>query len=284
MRLAIMSRVSPRVPTPLSPAVRPPQPLVFAHRGGRALGPENTITAFDLGLAAGADGLELDVHLSRDGRIAVIHDERLDRTTDRVGAVADCTSEDLARLNAARRYGVELEHDWAAAPEGVPTLDTVLARYAVPIIIEMKADRRALAAAVVAAVRAASAERRVCLGSFATSVLEEARRLAPEIPTSAGRDEVRRALRWSTLGLGIGWRVRYHAFQLPERVGSTTVVTPRFIRASHRSGRPVQIWTVNEESDMLRLLEWGADGLITDHPAAAVRVRDAWVRSHPIRA
>ena len=271
------------MPPPLSPAVRPPQPLVFAHRGGRALGPENTITAFDLGLAAGADGLELDVHLSRDGRVAVIHDDRLDRTTDRAGAVAECTYDELARVNAARRYGVDLEHAWAAAPEGVPTLDAVLDRYDVPLIIEMKADRPELADAVVAAVRSAGAERRVCLGSFAARVLDEARRLAPEIPTSAGRDEVRRALRWSSLCLGIGWRPRYRAFQLPERVGTTTVVSERFIRASHRTGRPVQVWTVNDEADMRRLLDWEVDGLITDHPGPAVRVRDTWVRSHPSR-
>lgn len=269
---------------PLSPTVRPPQPLVFAHRGGRALGPENTIAAFDRGLAAGADGLELDVHLSRDGQAVVIHDDRLDRTTDRAGAVADRTSAELARLNAGRRYGVDLEHEWTAGAEGVPTLAAVLARYDVPLIIEMKADRPALADAVVAAVRAARAEARVCLGSFATAVLEQARRLAPEIPTSASRDEVKRALRWAALRLGIGWRPPFSAFQLPERVGTTTVVTKRFIRASHRGGRPVQVWTVNEEADMRRLLDWGVDGLITDHPAVAVRVRDAWVRIHPSRA
>jgi glycerophosphoryl diester phosphodiesterase len=272
------------VPPPISPAVRPPRPLVFAHRGGRAIGPENTLTAFDHGLAAGADGLELDVHLSRDGRAVVIHDDRLDRTTDQVGAVAERSAAELAQLNAARRYGVDLEHDWAAGPEGVPALETVLARYDVPLIVEMKADRSDLAAAVVAAVRAARAERRVCLGSFATVVLEEARRLAPEIPTSASRDEVRRALRWCALRLGIGWRPRYRAFQLPERVGSTPVVSERLIRASHRAGCPIQVWTVNEEADMRRLLDWGVDGLITDHPAHAVRVRDAWVRQHPGRA
>src|SRR5689334_8562621 len=86
------------------------RPLVFAHRGGSALAPENTIDAFDNGLRLGADGLELDVHLSRDGAVVVHHDRLLDRTTTLRGPIADRTAGELA---AAR----------------VPRLSEVLARY-----------------------------------------------------------------------------------------------------------------------------------------------------------
>src|SRR6266481_496962 len=71
------------------------RPLVFAHRGGSALAPENTMEAFDNGLAHGADGLELDVHLSRDGAVVVHHDRTLDRTTTLRGPIADRTAEEL---------------------------------------------------------------------------------------------------------------------------------------------------------------------------------------------
>src|SRR5471032_1320161 len=97
-----------------------PRPLVFAHRGGSALAPENTIAAFDNGLALGADGVELDVHLSRDGVVVVHHDRTLDRKTALRGPIAERTADELRRA-------------------GVPTLADVLARYRKPrVIIEMK--------------------------------------------------------------------------------------------------------------------------------------------------
>src|SRR5438552_148547 len=102
------------------------RPLVFAHRGGSALAPENTIDAFANGLALGADGLELDVHLSRDGIAVVNHDATVDRTTTSTGTVASLTADALARLN-------------------VPTLADVLARFRdTRVIIELKVNRKEL--------------------------------------------------------------------------------------------------------------------------------------------
>src|SRR5713101_7709246 len=85
---------------PMHPFFSSSRPLVFAHRGGSALAPENTITAFDNGLALGSDGLELDVRLSRDGAVVVHHDRTLDRTTNGRGEVAALTSDELARVDA----------------------------------------------------------------------------------------------------------------------------------------------------------------------------------------
>src|ERR1700742_234954 len=148
-------------------------PLVFAHRGGSALAPENTIAAFDNGLALGADGLELDVHLSRDGVVVVHHDRRLERTTALRGPIVERTADELRRAD-------------------VPALADVLARYRDPrIIIEMKVNHPALAAATIDAVRRADAVDRVCLGSFGLRVLRAARQIEPAIATSAAREEVR---------------------------------------------------------------------------------------------
>lgn len=252
-------------------------PLVFAHRGGRALGPENTIAAFDLGMAAGANGLELDVQLSRDGHVVVCHDPTLDRTTDAVGALADRTAAELAMVNASVRYGIDLEMPWTGAAAGLPTLDEVLARYpSASLIIEMKGDRTDLGPAVVESVRRARAGARVCLGSFSSAVLAAARGAGPELATSASREEALRALQRSWLWLSPG-RVAYKAFQVPERAGRLRVVSPRFLRSVHRAGCAVHVWTVNDEADMRRLFDWGVDGIITDRPDVAVRVRAAWV-------
>lgn len=270
--------VSRPLPSSLSPARRSPdRPLILAHRGGRALGPENTIPAFDLGLAAGADGLELDVHVSADDVAVVCHDATLDRTTDATGPIAARTAAELAALDATRRYGVDLEHVWTGPRAGIPTLEEVLRRYPdVPVVIEMKAASRRAAEAVVRAVRATGAVGRVCVGSFSRDALRAVRGIAPEIATSASQPETRWALYRSWIGLAPR-RPPYQAFQVPERAGGHTVVSPRFLRAVHRANLALQVWTVNDPADMRRLLDWGVDGLITDCPDVGVRVRDEWV-------
>ena len=233
------------------------RPLVFAHRGGSKIGPENTIVAFDRGLAAGADGLELDVHLSRDGAVVVHHDRLLDRTTRATGPISARTAFELSKLD-------------------VPLLSDVLARYrGKRIIIEMKQPTAALAHAVADEVRRAKMADFVCLGSFSVTALRAARAYAPEIVTSGGQMEVRIALYRSWCYLTPG-RVPYRAFQVPEISGSTRVVTPRFIKLAHKAGLVVQVWTVDDPNDMRRLLDWGVDGIISDRPDIARRVVDEW--------
>ncbi len=220
---------------------------MFAHRGGSALAPENTIAAFDNGVALGADGLELDVHLSHDGVVVVHHDSTLERTTRLFGPIAARSADELSRA-------------------GVPSLADVLARYpAARIIIEMKVNTPAMAAGVIHAVRAAGAVTRVCLGSFGLRVLRAARDLDPAVATSAARDEVQWALyrSWCRWPLS---RVPYAGYQVPERAGRTRVVSPRFVAAAHRAGLGVQVWTVDSEDAARRLLGWDVDALITDRP------------------
>jgi glycerophosphoryl diester phosphodiesterase len=237
-----------------------PHPLVFAHRGGMTLGPENTISTFDAGMKAGADGLELDVQLSADGEVVVHHDKTLERTTRGSGPVAAVTAAELARLD-------------------VPPLCEVLHRYpAARIIIEMKQDTAALGEAVARDVRAAGAERRVCAAGFGPAALRSFRRQLPGAATSAHQEEVRRALHrtwmcWPLLNC------EWQGYQVPERAGWLRVVSPRFVKYAHRAGLKVQVWTVDEEADMRRLLDWGVDALITNNPALAVRVRDQWHNS-----
>jgi len=259
----------------LSPAQRASsRPLVFAHRGGRALAPENTMLAFDAGLAAGADGLELDVHLSSDGEVVVCHDPTLDRTTDATGPIAARLAAELAQIDATVRFGVDLEHAWTGPRAGIPRLSEVLHRYLhVPVIIEIKVGTPEASRAVVEVIRDARARDRVCVGSFSLLAIEAVRRVEPRMATSAARQEGQLALYRSWAGLSPG-RVPYRALQVPERAGRLRVVSPRFLRAIHRANLALQVWTVNEETDMRRLFAWGVDGIITDRPDVAVRVRD----------
>jgi len=228
-------------------------PLVFAHRGGSALAPENTIEAFDNGLRLGADGLELDVRLSRGGVVMVHHDRMLDRTTTLGGPIAERTADELRRAN-------------------VPALADVLARYRdARIIIELKENRVELAAAAVDAVRRADAVDRVCFGSFGWRVLRAVRAREPAVATSAAREEVRWALYRSWCRWPVS-RVAYAGYQIPEWAGRTRVVSPWFVECAHRAGLGVQVWTVDREDDARRLLGWGVDALITDRPDIIVPV------------
>jgi glycerophosphoryl diester phosphodiesterase len=242
------------------------RPLVLAHRGGSGLAPENTLAAFDAGLAAGADGLELDVRLSRDGIVVVHHDPVIDRTTDARGAVSTLTAGELARVDAGYHFDRDGTHPFRRQGIGVPTLAHVLARYPdARVVVELKLNQPELATAAVDVVRRADALGRVCFGSFGRRVLRAVRALAPAAATSASYEDVR----WALYRSWCRWPLRrppYAGFQVPERAGRTRVVSPRFVDAAHQAGLGVQVWTVDDEADARRLLGWGVDALITDRP------------------
>jgi glycerophosphoryl diester phosphodiesterase len=219
------------------------------------------MAAFDNGLRLGADGLELDVHLSRDGVVVVHHDRTLERTTSLSGPISARTVRELA-------------------PAGVPTLADVLSHYRdTRVIVEMKVNAVELARVTIQTVRAADAQDRVCLGSFGRRVLRAVRALDPAIATSAARKEVRWALYRSWCGLAPPRGVRYGGYQVPEWSGRTQIVSPRFVDFAHRAGLHVQVWTVDNDADARRLLGWSVDALITDRPDVVAPIVREYARS-----
>jgi glycerophosphoryl diester phosphodiesterase len=249
------------------------------------LRPENTVAAFDHGLAMGADGLELDVRLSRDGIVVVHHDPTLERTSSGRGRLADYTADELARTDVGFWFrpadapaigrGSALERPPDAFPFrghslGVPTLRSILQRYPdVPMIVELKVNDGELGRRTVDVLRETRSTDRVALGSFYRRPLRAARTYDPRIRTGAAALEIRWALYRSWVGWPLGHE-QYCEFQVPERSGATPIISPRFIRHAHQAGFPVKVWTVNDAADMRRLLDWGADALITDRPDIAV--------------
>jgi glycerophosphoryl diester phosphodiesterase len=225
---------------------------VIAHRGGSALGPENTLAAFDHAQSLGVDGFELDVHLSSDGVPVVIHDSTLERTTNGTGAVGTRSAAELSAFS-------------------VPTLAEVLDRYpSMPIVVEIKGDDPNTAARAVDVIRAAAAERRVIVAGFSQVAVDAARRLAPDIPTSASRPEARAAIRRSRFWLPLG-RAPYRAFLVPFRQRGRQRFSRSFVRAARRAETPVLAWTINEAEDMRTLIDWGVSGLVTDRPDLAIK-------------
>lgn len=253
------------------------RPLVFAHRGGSKIGPENTWLALSRGLAAGADGIECDVRLAADGEPVLMHDATLERTTDARGPVQALTSAALAGIDATCRFTPAGDPWRVAAPEGVPTLRTVLEQLrATRLIIELKDDDPRLADAVVRLVREHDAVARTCLGSFHQRMVARVRAIAPEVTTSASRPEAQRTLARSWIRWPLAMTPPYRAFQVPERAGRLHVVTPAFVRRAHRERAVVQVWTVDAPEAVHRLLTLGVDGIISDRPDLAVPARDAW--------
>jgi glycerophosphoryl diester phosphodiesterase len=251
--------------------------LVFAHRGGAKLAPENTVAAFDNGLACGADGIECDVQLSRDGVPVVIHDLTLDRTTNVKGLVSALTAEELARVDAGYHFTCDGGFPFRGQGIGVSPLELLLRRHVTPTIVELKQGDPQLARAVADVVRRTDAVDRVCVGSFHRLAVQTMRSEAPEISTSACEPEARWTLYKSWFRLpGVGHKP-YVAFQVPERAGTLRVVSPAFVRRVHAEEATVQVWVVDQAADVTRLFDWGVDGVISDRPDVAVETRNSWM-------
>lgn len=245
-------------------------PVVYAHRGGAALRPENTIAAFDHGFACGAEGIEFDVHLSSDDVVVVHHDDTLERTTSGRGPVRAHTAVQLAAVDAGYNFSDGAgTFPYRGQGIGVPTLREVLARYpSAELIVELKVAGRRLAERVVDEVRRADALRRVSVGSFYSDALHAVRQYEPTLRTGATKEETRWALYRSWAGLNIG-STPFTEFQVPVWAGLTPIVTRRFVAAAHRAGVAVKVWTINDEAEMRRLMRLGVDALITDRPDLA---------------
>jgi glycerophosphoryl diester phosphodiesterase len=246
-------------------------PLLFAHRGGAALAPETTLEAFHLAVDRwGADVLETDVQLTRDGVPVVIHDATVDRTTDGAGLVADLTLRELRELDAGYRF-VDLEGATSFRGRGVrvPTFEEFLEAFP---RTRLNVDAKAPGATplLVEIVHAAGAEERVLLAS----VGEEGRadRFGYRGPASASRSQIRAFYLLHRLPRGGPWTPRTDALQVPLTWGGRQVTTPRFIREAHRRNLPVHVWTIDDPDTMRLLLSWGADGVQTDRPDLLARV------------
>lgn len=245
--------------------------LIFGHRGAKGEAPENTLAGFAYARRLGVMGLELDVRLTADGELAVIHDATVDRTTDGSGVVAEFTMEGLAALDARGERG---EH--AGWPErlGVPRLAEVLeAQRDARLAIEIKTDDaerlERVGAALAAAIEAHGAGDRVTVTSFDPVALEIMRGLAPALPRAyIGAYDTPEFLKTAE-------RLGCAQADVPLKRGSVEVV-----RAAQGLGMRVVGWLGNTEEDLAALLDWGVDGITTDSPTMAL----AYLRGRGVRS
>ena len=261
---------------PRHPYLDGPHPRAYAHRGwhiGDLDGCENTLAAFHRAVQEGFAYIEMDVHATADGVAVVHHDPILERTTDGHGPIRLRSAAALAKVRVRGR-------------EPLPLLEHVLTELPdTRITIELKSG--AVVEPVLAVLERTGSWHRVCLGSYRDGWLRRAREAAgPRLCTSMAQgaafglrtrawlDELPAPLRRLPAPPAPG-----DLAQLPRRFGPLTVVDAALVRAAHRSGREVHVWTVDEPAEMHALLDLGVDGLLSDRPdllREVLHARGAW--------
>ena len=232
-------------------------PLIIAHRGASAAAPQNTLAAFRKAMELGADGVELDVQLSADGAVVVIHDFTVDKTTDGAGRVAIKTLAELEALDAGAKFSPQF------AGERIPTLGQVFEALQGKLLVNVELKdfnprSSALAAPVVEVVRKYAMEKRVLFSSFNPFALRAVKRLAPQTPAG---------LLYAS-NLAVYLRRAWLAPLVPHeaRHPESSMVTAQTMKWYHARGLRVNAWTVDDPVEMRRLITLGVDGIITNRP------------------
>jgi glycerophosphoryl diester phosphodiesterase len=250
-----------------------PAPIAFAHRGGALEAPENTWASFRHAHELGYHYVETDVHATSDGVVVTIHDPDLARTSERSGLVREMSWADLA---AVRLTGSD---------EPAPRLDDVLAAWP-DLRWNIDAKHDSVVGPLIETIHRAGALERVCVTSFNDRRLARIRRaLGPKLCTGMGPASTA-ALRLASVlpgraGDAMAKRAAgFGAAQIPIRQGRVPLVDRRLLATAHRLGVEVHIWTIDDPATMERLLDLGADGIMTDRPSALKEVllrRNAWI-------
>lgn len=247
------------------PYLRHSTPIAFAHRGGASDAPENTMPAFQRAIDLGYRYIETDVHATRDGVLLAFHDDDLSRTCGRQGLISEL---DYAEVKTARVNGTE----------PIPMLEELISAFPFAHInIDCKSDH----ALEPLMNRLAHGDifDRVLVGSFSDKRLNAMRdQFGEKLCTSMGPRDVTKLRLGSWVRMS-GKFHNIHAAQVPVSQGPLTIVDKTFIQAAHGADLQVHVWTINDETEMHRLLDLGVDGIMTDNPDILKKVfisRNAW--------
>lgn len=249
-----------------------PKPIVFGHRGASGELPENTLPAFERALSQGAAILETDVHLTRDGEVVICHDALLDRTTDARGPIAERTLAELQRLDAGYRFSPDSGASFPQRGRGsrIPSLrEAFEALPGIRFNIELKHPGQALIDATLALIRETRREEITLLAAAEDETMATLRARVAETGVRPAMGAaigdvvgfVRAAVDGTTPPPGP------MALQIPPDFGGNPLVTAELVAFAHEHGVEVHVWTINDVDEMLRLLDLGVDGVMSDFPA-----------------
>lgn len=249
------------------------EPLILAHRGASAHAPDHTLAALQLALEQGADVIECDVHVTRDGHPVLHHGGDLSENTDGSGPIGRYTLSELQRFDAGYRFttdGKTFPH--RGRGHRILSLAEALAEFPeTRFNIDLK--ERGVAAPARRVIDEHAAADRVLLASFYSW------HRAPALhghtgPRSITQDQMIPFMLLHWVGLDSLWPLDVDALQVPERHWGIRILTPRLVRRAHDLGMRVHVWTIDDAGDMERLLSWGVDGIVTKRPSLGVRVRE----------
>jgi len=244
---------------------------VVGHRGNAAHAPENTIESFRQAVDLGVDALELDVHLTGDGKVVVIHDPTLDRTTDRSGRVDQLTLAELQRADAGARFTADRGNTWPYRGRGitVPSLDEVLSTFpTTPLLIEIKAS--AASRATREAIERQGAVDRCIVASFHEGAKDAFR--GSGIPQGASRRDTAGLLWRAALRVPVA-RVDFRVMCIPPTHRGVPLPIGGYARILAPLGVPVHVWTIDDLLVAERLRQRGVRGIISNDPGALLRGR-----------
>lgn len=269
-------------PVPLKPYLADNHPVILAHQGASAYAPSDTIESFKLSMQQGADILEVDLHMTKDGILVLAHDETVDRLTNGTGLIEEMTLAELRQLDFGYGYTPDngQTFPWRGKGVQIPTLEEVFQQFpGVRVNVELKLSTQPMEPVLYELVKKYQMEDKVGIASFHAEPGPRYRALDGGVAArSASKQDMYTFAALWVPGLSFLWQPNVEFFQLPtsQKVGPVTIRldTPRLIRAAHRVGVKVHYWTINDEATMRHLLEIGADGIITDKPDLAQKVMD----------
>ena len=246
-----------------------PRPHLFAHRGASGEAPENTMPAFESGIAHGIPYLEMDCHATSDGEIVICHDGKLDRTTAASGPLCERTFAELERLDAGYRFTPDDGQSFPFRGKGVriPKLVDVLASFPdVRINLEIKQADPPIAAEVLRLIRDAGATERVLLAAAEDEIMAEIRALEPGTAIGSSSGDIVAFYRAIQAGEIDRFVPQGHALQIPPNFGAEPLVTEAAVAAARKLGVAMHVWTIHDPAEMRRLLDAGVDGVMSDFP------------------
>jgi glycerophosphoryl diester phosphodiesterase len=240
-------------------------PLVIAHAGSE-LYPTDTLFALQRYAEMDVDVLEMDIHMTQDGVIVLLHDHTVDRTTDGSGDIREMTFAQTQSLDAGYNWTEDGEtFPYRGIGITIPALEEVFQTFpGYPMIIEIKQSEPSLSKPFCELIKEYRMEQSVIVPSFRTEAMDEFRQVCPGVATAASEDEVRDFVIRNFLFLSTTVDLNYVALQVPESRDNIPVVTPWLLWAAQRRNLQVHIWTINQPDDMLRFIDMGVDGIMTD--------------------
>ncbi|MHA1392237.1 MAG: glycerophosphodiester phosphodiesterase [Promethearchaeota archaeon] len=283
--------------------IKAEHPLIMAHRGDSANVPENTMLAFEEAYKLKVDVIETDVHITKDLKFVFFHDDKLNRVTEGRGFLRKYTLLDLKKLNLGYKFrDLEGNYPYRNKKLEICTLEEVLDRFKdVKFNMDIKDKDKRVPKLLALKLKEMDVEKRVQVGSFHQSQINRFRYYS-ECPTSAGPNETLNFWRicrkyikknqnefkdlsfqksisneppeyFENLQKQIfGYKLPYVSLTVPERFGLLKIISPKSIKFAHKIGIAVYVWTINKETDMIRLLKWSVDGIFTDKPSLLKKI------------